>query len=78
MDPNTTKIGLKLIEDPFFQYIKSNRLIREIMIKPGEEFSPEKIVNLALRQDIGVDRSASIKLKNLKNPQDLDFQQKFK
>jgi hypothetical protein len=35
-------------------------MIREIMIKPGEEFTPEKIVNLALRQDIGIDNASSV------------------
>lgn len=78
LNPNTTHIGLKLGEDPFFQYIKNNRLIREILIRPGEEFSPEKIVLLALRQNIGVDNASSIKPKVLKNPDDLPFEEIYR
>ena len=48
------------------------------MIKPGEEFSPEKIVNLALRQNIGVDRSASVHNKRLRNPEDVSYEDKFR
>lgn len=58
--------------------MKSNRLVREVMIKPGEEFSPEKIVNLALRQNIGVDRSASVHNKRLRNPEDVSYEDKFR
>lgn len=61
--PESGKRGLLLSEDPFFQYIKSNRLAREILVQPNELFSPEKIVSLALRQDIGIDNAASMTLK---------------
>lgn len=60
LNPESGKVGLKLTEDPFFQYIKNNRLAREIMIKPNELFTPEKIVNLALRQETGVDDASSM------------------
>ena len=46
---------MPLAIDPFFQYIKNNRLIREVIAKPNEAFTAEKIVDLALRQDIGFD-----------------------
>ncbi len=71
MDPQSDKVGIKLADDPFFQYIKNNRMVREIMIKPGEHFSPEKIVNLALRQQIGIDNAASVHPKLLLEPEDL-------
>lgn len=51
--------GLKLKDDPFFQYIKNERLSREILLSPNETFTVEKIINLALRQDIGPDMAAS-------------------
>lgn len=78
LNPNGDLDGLKLAEDPFFQYIKNNRMIREILIKPGENFSPEKIVLLALRQNIGLDSAASIKPKALKNPADLHFDEIYR
>lgn len=68
-------MGLKLLEDPFFQYIKNNRLIREIMIKPGEEFSPEKIILLALRQNIGIDPASSTKPKLRKDPATMNWEE---
>ena len=48
------------------------------MIKPGEEFSPEKIVNLALRQNIGVDNSSSVKSKHLRKKDSITYEQKLK
>ena len=65
---------MKLAEDPFFQYIRDNRMIREIMIKPGEDFSPEKIVFLALRQTIGIDNSSAIKPKYRRNPDEMTWE----
>jgi len=44
---DTTKNGLKLKEDPFFQYIKDNRAARELLVSPNEAFTVEKIVDLA-------------------------------
>jgi hypothetical protein len=51
--------GLPLALDPFFQYIKNNRLAREIYLRAGEDFTVEKVVDIALRQDIGPDPSYS-------------------
>lgn len=52
-------VGLKLSEDPFFQYIKNERLVWEMLVSPNETFTPEKIISLALRQDIGPDMASS-------------------
>lgn len=49
-------------------------MIREIMIKPGEDFSPEKIVFLALRQTIGIDNSSAIKPKYRRNPDEMTWE----
>lgn len=52
-------IGIPLKDDPFFQLIKGNRTAREMLINPNEEFSVERVVEKALRQDVGVDNSLS-------------------
>lgn len=75
LNPTGDKVGLKLSEDPFFQYIKDNRMIREIMIKPAEEFSPDKIIFLALRQNIGIDPASSIKPKLRKDPSTMSWEE---
>jgi hypothetical protein len=75
LNPRSDVVGLKLAEDPFFQYIKDNRMIREVMLKPGEEFSPDRIVFLALRQTIGIDNSSSIKPKHLRNPDEMTWEE---
>ena len=53
------KKGLKLADDPFFQFIKTNREARVVYLKPGDEYSVKKIVDLALRQEVGIDKSQS-------------------
>jgi len=50
-------------------------LIREIMIKPGEEFCPEKIILLALRQNIGIDPASSTKPKLRKDPANMSWEE---
>jgi hypothetical protein len=45
--------------DPFFQYLKKNKLAREIYLRKNDRFSVEKVVDIALRQDIGPDPSYS-------------------
>lgn len=47
--------GIPLADDPFFQFLKNSRTAREMLINPGEEFSVERIIEKALRQDIGPD-----------------------
>ena len=49
--------GLKLQDDPFFQYIKNQKGAREMLLKPSEEFTADRVIELALRQDIGPDPS---------------------
>ena len=49
--------GLPLSQDPVFQFLRHNRAAREMLVKPGEEFTADKVLDYALRQDIGVDRS---------------------
>ena len=52
--------GVPLGSDPMFQFLKKNRDAREMLIKPGEEFTVEKVLDKALRQDIDVDRSKTL------------------
>lgn len=47
-----------------------------MMIKPGEHFTPEKIINLALRQDIGIDNAASVNPKFLRDEKDITMAEK--
>ena len=55
-DANT---GIPLRDDPFFQLIKENRTAREMLIGANEEFSADRVIEKALRQDVGVDNSLS-------------------
>lgn len=41
--------GVKLADDSFYQFIKSSRTAREMLLKPGEELTAERVVELALR-----------------------------
>lgn len=41
--------GIPLADDPFFQFVKNSRSAREMLIKPGEEFSVERVIEKALR-----------------------------
>ena len=79
MDPKleSLKPSIPLNQDPFFQYIKTNRAAREILISPNALFSPEKIVSLALRQDIGVDKSAATIPKNIIKGDNLTWVENF-
>ena len=36
-----------------------SRLVREMMVKPGAEFNADAVIEAALRQDVGPDRSIS-------------------
>lgn len=44
--------------------LKKNKLAREVLIQPTEVFTPDKVVNMALTQDIGVDPALSRKKKD--------------
>lgn len=45
----TFQKGIPLADDPFFQFVKNSRSAREMLIKPGEEFTMEKVIEKALR-----------------------------
>lgn len=51
---------MRLADDPFFQYVKNSRTVREMLLKPGEEFTADRILELALRQDVGPDGSMAM------------------
>jgi ribosomal protein S18 len=75
--------GIKLMDDPFFQYIKNQRAAREMLLKPGEEFTADRVIELALRQDIGPDPSLTSNRVNYKHldpndPSQLPFEYKKK
>ena len=71
------KKGLKLADDPFFQFFKNERLARELLISPNEAFTVEKILNLALRQDVGPDMAASLPNKNIHKSEELTDTQRL-
>ena len=52
--------GVKLADDPFYQFIKSSRTAREMLLKPGEELTADRVIELALRQDVAPDDSISM------------------
>ena len=58
--------GLPLTEDPVFQFLKWSRLAREMLLKPGQIFSVESVIEIALRQDLGIDTSLVSNQKNFK------------
>lgn len=62
----TPNIGVPLKDDPFFQLVKSSRTVREMLINPNEEFSADRVIEKALRQDLGVDKSQSMPKMNYK------------
>ena len=57
--------GLKLKDDPFWQYVKVNRAAREMLIAPNESFTSQTVIEKALRQDIGPDPSITMMKKDL-------------
>lgn len=44
--------GIPLADDPVFQYLKGNRTAREMLIKAGETFTADAVIDKALRQDM--------------------------
>lgn len=54
-------LGIPLADDPVFQYLKVNRIAREMLIKDNEPFIAETVVDKALRQDLEPDPSLSRK-----------------
>lgn len=63
--------GIPLKYDKFFQYIKENRIARELLIKPNEKFSAEAIIEKALKQNIGPDASLGLDNRKLELPENL-------
>jgi len=51
---------MRLADDPFFQFIKNSKTAREMLLKPGDEFSADRVIDLALRQDVSPDPSLSM------------------
>ena len=60
LDSQTKEKGIELKSDPFFQYLKVNRMAREVLLSPNEEFTVEKVINMALKQEVGIDKSVSM------------------
>lgn len=56
--------GIPLREDKLFQFIKTNKIIREMLIKPTEAFTSDLVIERALKQEIGPDGSLALKNKN--------------
>jgi len=40
--------------------VKNNKTAREMLLKPGEEFTVERVIEKALRQDVGPDPSLAM------------------
>lgn len=59
-------VGVPLKQDKFFQYLKRNRIAREMLIKPTESFNVDTVIEKALKQDIGPDPSLAMPRKNMK------------
>lgn len=57
---------MALADDPFFQFVKNNKAAREMLIKPGEEFTAERVIEKALRQEVGPDPTMAMNKKNYK------------
>lgn len=57
--------GIPLASDAFFQLIKNNYDARYVYLSPNEEYNARKVVDLALRQDVGKDTfSGKVHLKD--------------
>lgn len=66
-------IGFPLKQDKFFQFLKKNKIAREMLIKPTESFNVETVIDKVLKQNIGPDPSISVSKKNHKLLEDLPF-----
>jgi hypothetical protein len=54
------KMGVPLQDDAFFQLLRHSRTAREMLILPNEAFTADRVIEKALRQDIGADPSQSM------------------
>jgi hypothetical protein len=59
-------VGIPLKQDKFFQYLKNNKLAREMLVKPNQAFTVDAVLEIALKQDIGPDPSIAAPRKNHK------------
>ena len=62
-DPN---VGVPLKDDPFFQLVKNSKTVREMLINANEEFSADRVIEKALRQDVGPDPTLGAKKEKFK------------
>ena len=63
--------GFPLRQDKFFQFVKNNKIAREMLVKPTETFTADLVIEKVLKQDIGPDGSLALGRKNLKLKEDL-------
>jgi len=59
-------IGVPLVHDKYFQFLKKNKVAREMLIKPYESLSADTVIEKALKQDIGPDNSKAVNKSDLK------------
>jgi ribosomal protein S18 len=70
--------GIPLKQDKFYQFIKNNKIAREMLVKPTETFSVDLVIEKALKQDIGPDGSLGLKRRNFKLQEDLPLSHELK
>jgi ribosomal protein S18 len=70
--------GFPLKQDKFFQFIKTNKIAREMLIKPTETFSADLVIEKSLKQEIGPDGSLTLKRKNFKLKEDFQIDHEIK
>lgn len=59
-------------------HLYTNPLAREMLIQPGESFSVQKIIDIALRQDIGPDDAFGANRQISKYSHELTSEEKIK
>ena len=67
--------GLPLEDDPVWIFLKNNRLAREMIIKPGEQFTAQRVIEKALNQDFGPDPALGMQRLNYKLDSEIDPKQ---
>ena len=56
-------------------FLKNNRLAREMIIKPGEQFTAQRVIEKALSQDFGPDPALGMQRLNYKLDSEIDPKQ---
>jgi hypothetical protein len=64
-------VGIPLGQDKFFQFIKNNKIAREVLVRDTEAFNAETVVEKALKQNIGPDPSIAMPRKTNLLPEEL-------